>query len=344
MMKYLKISLISFVVLLASLVIYSGIFPSTEAVSETKGIAKLEEVELGGMKQWISVRGEDKTNPILLWLHGGPGLAQMPLAHYLDSELEKEFVVVHWDQRGAGKSNPLDFDESTMTEEQFLLDANELVKYLQNSFEQEKIYLLGHSWGSKLGIELVDMYPEDFHAFISVTQIVNIEEGLDISYEWLRKEIEGNNDERNLAKLEKIGKPPYTISQYRNFATIMVKYGGNIDVGKEELIAIGIQAPEYTFLEYIQWLDGALRNAGPMWNGSDEHDLDYREEITSVDVPIYFFAGRNDYTTPLVLIEDYFEKIQAPKKELIIFENSAHTPFLGESEKFYNEVINVKES
>lgn len=341
-MKYLKIFTSFFVVLLVSLVIYSGIFPSTEAISESKGIAKLQEVNLGGVNQWISIRGEDKNNPVLLWLHGGPGLAQMPLAHHLDGELEKEFVVVHWDQRGAGKSNSFDFDESTMTEEQFLSDANDLVKYLRNSFNDEKIYLLGHSWGSKLGLELVDLYPEDFHAFISVTQIVNIQEGLDISYEWLRDELEKNEDRRNIEKLEKIGTPPYTISQYRNFASIMVKYGGNIDISKEELVAIGIQAPEYTFLEYLQWLDGAWRHAGPLWDGSQDHDIDYREQIPSVDVPIYFFAGRNDYTTPLVLIEDYFEKIQAPKKELIVFENSSHTPFLGESEKFYNEVIKTK--
>jgi pimeloyl-ACP methyl ester carboxylesterase len=343
-MKYFKILTVFLAVTSTFVVIYTGIFPFTQAVSGERGIARLEEVELGGMNQWISIRGEDKTNPILLWLHGGPGLAQMPLAHYLDSELEKEYVVVHWDQRGAGKSNPLDFDESTMTEEQFLSDAYELVKYLQDSLGQEKIYLLGHSWGSKLGIELVNMYPEDFHAFISVTQIVNIEEGLDISYEWLKNEIERNDDVRSLEKLEKIGEPPYNIKRYRDFANIMVSYGGNIDLSREELIRIGIQAPEYTFLEYIQWLDGALRNAGPIWSTSDEHDIDYRDEITSVDVPIYFFAGRNDYTTPLVLIEDYFEKIQAPKKELIIFENSAHTPFLKESEKFYNEVINVKEN
>ena len=342
MMKYLKIFLSLLVVLLVSLVIYSGIFPSTEAVSEERGIARLEEVELGGMKQWISIRGEDKNNPVLLWLHGGPGLAQMPLAHYLDGELEQEFVVVHWDQRGAGKSNPLDFDESTMTEEQFLSDAIELVNYLRDSFDDEKIYLLGHSWGSKLGLELVNLHPEHFHAFISVTQIVDIHEGLDISYEWLKNELEEKDDRRNIEKLEKIGSPPYTISQYRNFAAIMVKYGGNIDVTKEELVAIGIQAPEYNFVEYIQWLDGAWRHAGPLWSGSQDYDIDYREEIVSIDVPIYFFAGLNDYTTPFVLIEDYFKKIDAPKKELIVFENSAHTPFLGESEKFYNEVIKIK--
>ncbi len=328
--------------LILSFVMYSGIFPSTQAFNSSDGIAELKQVELGGINQWISIRGENRTNPVLLWLHGGPGLAQMPLSHYVDGELEKEYVVVHWDQRGAGKTNPFDFDESTMSEEQFLLDAYELVQYLQEYLGQEKIFLLGHSWGSKLGIELVSLHPEEFHAYISVTQIVDINEGLEISYEWLRHEIEERHDYVNRIWLEKIGAPPYTTRQYKAFASILLDYGGSVDMSREELIAIAMQSQEYTFLDYFQWVDGFSRHCRPMWERSDEFSVNYREKIQSVDIPIYFFAGRNDYTTPTVLIEEYFEKIQAPEKEFVLFENSAHTPFLGETEKFQNEVIRIK--
>lgn len=341
-MRYLKILLLTIFVLLGSLVIYVGIFPKTEAFDSSQGIAQLKEVEIGGMKQWISVRGEDVSNPVLLWLHGGPGLAQMPLAHYLDGALEEEFVVVHWDQRGAGKSNTFDFDESTMTEEQFLSDAYELVQYLKKSLEKEKIYLVGHSWGSKLGIELAKMHPEEFHAYISVTQIVDIDQGLDISYNWLREELIKNRDYANLARLKLIGQPPFKLEQYQAFALILIEYGGNVDMSREKLVAIAVQSPEYTFFDYIQWLDGAFRNGKPMWSRSDEYGVNIREEIPSLDLPVYFFAGRHDYTTPLVLIEEYFEIVDAPKKELIIFEESAHTPFLKEKEKFYSEIIRIK--
>lgn len=341
-MKYFKIVLFLLVVFFTPVVIYSGVFPTTEAFDSSASVAELKEVELGSLNQWVSIRGENRSNPVLLWLHGGPGLTQMPFAHHLDSELEKEFVVVHWDQRGAGKSNPLDFDESTMSFEQFISDSHELVRYLQNSFNQEKIYILGHSWGSMLGIELVNRYPEDFHAYISVTQIVDVNEGLDISYAWLKNEIEKNEDEKNIAKLQRIGKPPYNHAQYKTFASILIDYDANIDGKKEELALIGVQAPEYNVVNYVQWLDGALRNSRPMWSSSAEFSRNYREEIPSVDIPIYFFVGKKDYTTPTVLIEDYFEKINAPKKELIVFENSAHTPFLGETEKFNEELIKVK--
>lgn len=340
-MRYLKIFTGFFVLLISAFVFFAGVFPSTEAISGTRSIAELREVELCGMRQWISVRGEDREKPILLWLHGGPGLAQMPIAHHFDGDLEEEFVVVHWDQRGAGKSNPFDFDESTITFEKYICDGYNLVKYLQESFGEEKIYLAGHSWGSKLGIELVNRYPEDFHAYVSVNQIVDVQEGMDIAYEWLMEEILESGDEGDLRKLEGIGQPPYTVPQYRTFAFLLADYGGNLDMTKEELVAIGLQSPEYTLIDYIQWLDGALRGPAPMWKSSADHDIDYREEITSVDIPIYFFIGRNDYTTPFVLVEEYFEIIEAPKKELIVFENSAHTPFLGETEKFYSELINV---
>lgn len=124
---------------------------STPPIKDNKGniipesIASLEMVELGGMDQCILIRGNDLSNPILLWLHGGPGSAQMPVVHYFNGELEKDFIVVHWDQCGAGKSNPRNFDEQTMTFEQFLNDAHELTQYLKKRFSKEKIYLVGHS-------------------------------------------------------------------------------------------------------------------------------------------------------------------------------------------------------
>lgn len=137
-----------------------------------RSIASLEKIKLGGMDQWILIRGNDVSNPVLLWLHGGPGAAQMPIAHHFDKNLEKDFIVVHWDQRGAGKSNPKDFDEQTMTFEQFITDAHELTQYLKRRFNTEKIYLVGHSWGTQLGIKMVQLYPEDYFAYIGIGQAV----------------------------------------------------------------------------------------------------------------------------------------------------------------------------
>ncbi len=108
-------------------------------------IAVLEPVQIGGMTQWLLIRGQDRSAPVLLWLHGGPGAAQMPLAHATTRALERDFVVVHWDQRGAGKSNPRDFDARTMTLERFLQDAHAVTRHLQTRLGTDRIIVLGHS-------------------------------------------------------------------------------------------------------------------------------------------------------------------------------------------------------
>ena len=133
-------------------------------------VALMEYVELGGLKQWICVRGESVDKPLLLILHGGPGDAEVIPFRWYNAGVEKDFIVVHWDQRGAGKSFSPSIPKDSMTIEQILSDAHELVDYLKKSFGKEKIYLLGHSWGSMLGALLASRYPEDFVAYIGMGQ------------------------------------------------------------------------------------------------------------------------------------------------------------------------------
>ena len=340
--------LAALVLILAAAVVYLGITPSTAQFRDQHGtllansVAVLERVELGGMKQWILMRGEDASNPVLLWLHGGPGSAQMSLAHHLDGALEEEFVVVHWDQRGAGKSNPSDFDETRMTFEQFVSDARELTRYLQERFEAERIFLLGHSWGSQLGLTLVDRYPEDYHAYISVSQVVDNVRAVEVAHDWLSREVARSGDQGSLGKLEEIGAPPYTHSEYRAFAQLVIDFGGNLDVGLWRLALIALRAPEYTIVDYVRLLGGMNRGGAPMQEEGSIPSVNYLEGVPAVDVPVYFFIGENDYNTPLALVEEYFEVIEAPHKALVVFEGAAHTPFLKAPEVFNAEVVRVK--
>jgi pimeloyl-ACP methyl ester carboxylesterase len=322
---------------------------STRLIRDEKGniipesIASLQKVKLGGMDQWILIRGANVSNPILLWLHGGPGAAQMPVAHHFNGDLEKEFIVVHWDQRGAGKSNPKDFDEQTMTLEQFITDAHELTQYLKKRFHKEKIYLLGHSWGTLFGILLVQKYPQDYYAYIGVSQVVNGAAASKIAHKWLVQQIKKRGKTKDLRKLEKLGPPPFTDHEkYVKFAKMVDSYGGGMDVGFLKLAWIALRAPEYSLTDYPKWLRGASRGSGPMWEETSSFDV--FKEVPELQVPAYFFSGRNDYNTPLQLVRRYFEMLNAPKgKQLIIFENSAHTPFMKEPEKFYREMVRVKE-
>ena len=348
MKKTIIIILFGLFIITTVIILYLGVIPTTPQLKNAEGnlipesIAELVKIELGGLDQYILIRGLDKANPILLWLHGGPGAAQMPLAHAFDNQLEKEFIVVHWDQRGAGKSNHRGFEEETMTFDQFMNDGYELIQYLLERFEKEKLFLLGHSWGTQIGIELVNRHPELLHAYIGVSQLVDNRKGVEIAYEWLMNEIEVNDDQASLEKLNEIGTPPYPHRKYREFAGLVDAYGGNFDMSMGKLARIAIRAPEYDFRDYIRWIGGANRGGGPMHSDGEMAAVNFRESISSLDVPVYFFTGKNDYNTPLALVEEYNELLQAPEKEIVVFENSAHTPFLGEPEKFDRELIRIK--
>ncbi|MCC5905717.1 MAG: alpha/beta hydrolase [Balneolaceae bacterium] len=312
--------------------------------SENITVSELIKIELGGMDQYILLRGANRSNPVLLWLHGGPGAAQMPLAHHLDKKLEQEFIVVHWDQRGAGKSNHRHFDESTMTFNQFMRDAHELIRYLQTRFDQDKIFLLGHSWGSQLGIELAAKFADDFHAYISVSQVVDNYRSYEIAHKWLTDQAHQTANQAILERLKELGKPPYT--KHRNhvqFAGLIGDHGGNFDISLGKLARIALRAPEYSLTDYYRWLNGANRGSGPMWKEIYKHQINYIGQIPELEIPVYFLAGLHDYNTPYELIHEYFDMIEAPQKDLILFDQSAHTPFLGEPETFTEELFRIKQ-
>lgn len=337
------------VVVLGGIILKNLIVASTTPIRDDKGniipnsIALMEKIEIGGMKQWILVRGNDESNPILLWLHGGPGSSQMPVAHYFDKELEKHFVVVHWDQRGAGKSNPFFFDEQTMTFEQFVSDTHELTQYLKERYNREKIYLLGHSWGAQLGIKVASAYPDDYYAYIGVSQVVSGYLSDEIGYAWLLEKIKKTGNEKDLQRLRKLGLPPFTDhKKYVHFAGMVDSYGGGMDADMTHLMVIALKAPEYNLIDYIHWFRGSMRGSGPMWNSTSAFNA--FEEVPELSLPIYIFAGKKDYNTPFQLTDEYFDKVKAPKgKELVVFEQSAHTPFMAEPEKFNREILRVKE-
>jgi pimeloyl-ACP methyl ester carboxylesterase len=342
MKRFLLYSLIGFLVLLTALVLFLGVKASTRPFrGKPNSIAVLEPVMLGGMEQWLLIRGEDSSTPVLLWLHGGPGSPQMPLAHHLDEHLEKHFVVVHWDQRGAGKSNPRGFDEGTMTFEQFLSDAHELTHYLKQRFGVEKIVLLGHSWGTHLGLPLVSAYPQDYQAYIGVSQVVDNVQAVEIAYDWLENEMARSGDEAGLEKLAEIGDRPYTHAQYRQFAPLVDDYGGSFDWPFWRLTLLGLQAREYTISDYVRMLNGMTRGGKALHHGGEMLRVNFIADIPRIEVPVYFLQGAHDYNTPLALVEEYYQVLEAPHKELIIFENAAHTPFLADNDAFSQAIINL---
>ncbi len=209
---------------------------------------------------------------------------------------------------------------------------------------RDRIFLLGHSWGTQLGIRLVQEHPDDYHAYVGVAQVVDQNRSQILARDWLEERLQAEGRSRDLRRLEALGPAPYTDhGDYVRFARMIDSQGGNMDVGFARLAWISIRAPEYTLGDLRAWLRGSNRGSGPMWDAPDYQGFNAFQQIPRLEVPVHFFMGRRDRNTPLELLEEYVEVLQAPVgKEIVVFEESAHTPFLGEPERFSQELLRVK--
>ena len=306
----------------------------TPAIAVRDPIAVLDPGEIGGMTQWLLIRGQDRSAPVLLWLHGGPGAAQMPLAHATTRALERDFVVVHWDQRGAGRSNPMGFDPATMTLEQFLQDAHAVTRHLQARLGGERILVLGHSWGTMLGARLVARWPGDFAAYIGVGQQVSTARGVAVTLDRLAPLIRAGGSAADLRWLESA--TPEALLDHAAYVAMMQmldRYGGGMNVPTWRLAALLIRAPEYSLSDLRRWLEGANRGSGPMW--PDYRARDLIANVPVMPVPMLLISGARDLNTPVELATEWFDWVDAPQgKHHEVFATSAHAPFLTEAERF----------
>jgi pimeloyl-ACP methyl ester carboxylesterase len=308
------------------------------------GIDMLHTVTLGGLPQWVQIRGQNQHNPVLLFLHGGPGSPETPFVRHYNGGLEKYFTVVTWEQRGAGKSFSSDIPDSTMHVSHFLDDTDQLVKWLQKRFGQPKIYLVGHSWGSVLGMLAIQRHPEDFLAYVGIGQVVDMQQNEALSYEYVLNTARKRNDQKAIGEMVGIGPPVRgayaggmeSLLKQRNWLT---KFGGSL-YGKSdanEVITHLFFAYEYSVGDLLNYGRGALFSLFRLWN--ELMDINLVQQVPSVQVPVYFCVGRSDYQTPFTLVEKYFQQLEAPHKELIWFEKSAHSPLYEEPNRFQSVMV-----
>jgi pimeloyl-ACP methyl ester carboxylesterase len=304
-------------------------------------ITKWENVMLGDCEQWLSIRGADKNNPVLLFLHGGPGTPEIPFLIKYNRDLENIFTVVSWDQRGAGKSFSKEVPPESMNLDQFLADTHELTQYLKEKFGKEKIYLMGHSWGTLLGIQAVHRNPKDYHAYIAVAQTSDGRREELLSYEKVLEQAKKANHGSAVKELEKIGGPKE--GKYNGgdngLGTRLkwVRYFGGAAFHEEKsiwpLIKDVVKTPVYSTLEKLKYPRGEKFSLKHLYD--DVRDIQLKKEIKSVKVPVYFFHGVYDNQVPLEVARDFFEGLKAPEKKFTVFDNSAHGVLYEEPEKFH---------
>ncbi len=311
-----------------------------------KGIDSIEKHSINGIDQWIYIRGENKSNPLLLFVHGGPGSPEMPLAKKkYQGVMEKHYVIIHWDQRGAGKSYSGKVFDSTLSVDTYVNDAIFLTKLLLKRFNKQKLYILGHSWGSIVSIYAVQRHPELFHAYYSVGQVVNIKESEKISYEYVVNKAKESKNKKAIRELNEIGPPPYKGSLKNimiqrqwlgNFRGFMYKYSDPFQVLGDEFSTFS----KYSLLDATyRFFLGGYFTLTKLWKEMITQDMFQR--VSELKVPVYFLTGKHDYTTASSLIEKYYNYLKAPYKDLIWFEKSAHFPNIEEPVRFQKKLIEI---
>ena len=312
------------------------------------GIERLETIRIGGIDQWVSIRGNDPGNPVLLMIHGGPGWVSMPTSWYFQRGWEDYFTVVQWDQRGAGKTyadNDPALVAPTMTPHRIVADAEELTAWLRKEFGQKKIFVLGHSWGSFIGLSLARKRPEWLHAYVGVGQVINTPESERRGWRFAMER--ATADENKVAISQLRGIAPYAADGSRPALEHLEiqrrwlnHYGGMVHArtgGQAEAAAIRL-SPEYRDRDVALVWEASAFSVRHLLPAVLEMDL---SEVSSLECPVVLFLGRHDFNVSSTVAAEWFEGVQAPAKQLVWFEHSAHEAFNEEPGRFLVSLVNV---
>ena len=306
-----------------------------------------EYVLINGINQYLFHSGTKYDNPVMLFLHGGPGSAESLFAHIFQEKWEDIFTVVHWDQRGAGKTltnNP----DKYPTIDLMLKDLFEIIQYLKKKYKKQKIILIGHSWGSVLGSTFIKQYPEEVAYYIGVGQVISMLENERVGYEKVKELILQANDKKSLKKLEVLGDYPgdkfdsKCLKKCMKIRRLQGKYNLAVKMGISICISV-FKSPIFKLSDIYALIKGLKAN-GKVLEFLGTFDL--KSQSAEYQVPIYYILGGDDWQTPYVIAKEYFNSINAPHKNFYLIPNAGHMTMLDQPQLFFDKLleINNKES
>ena len=292
-------------------------------------------VQINGTRQGMIIQSTDITHPVLLFLHGGPGMPEFFLNTTHPTGLERDFTVVWWDQRGAGLSYGPDIPPHSMTVAQLITDTIAVTQYLRQRFAKDKITLLGHSWGSFLGIQVAAAAPDLYDAYVGMGQVSYQLRSEVAAHAYMLDQYQARGD---AAMVRKLTAAPATITDGLSPAYLRLRDGAMHGLGigttrDMDSVITGVFIPvwrcrAYTLGEKINIWRGMAYSKGFLWNDFIQTDL--TAHIHNLDLPVYFWTGLYDYTANHALARAYFDQIKAPVKGFYTFANSAHSPLFEE--------------
>ena len=299
-------------------------------------ISEKIKVNINGVEQGMFIKGKNARNPVLLYLHGG--MPDYFLTEHYPTGLDEYFTVVWWEQRGSGLSYSADIPPESVNPGQLVSDAVEVTNYLRKRFGQEKIYLMGHSGGTFIGIQAAAQAPELYHAYIGVAQMSNQLESERLAYGYMLQRFRDDGNTKMVRRLEaaRVGDAiplPDSYLKVRDVAMHGLGVGTTHDMKSivTGLLLRSLLNREYTLSEKIGMWRGKIFSSSLLWNTQLSTDL--TKKVTRLEVPVYFFHGVYDYTVSYPLARSYYERLDAPVKGFYTFKQSAHSPLFEEPEK-----------
>lgn len=303
-----------------------------------------EYVSVNGVNHYLFHSGTNYDNPVLLYLHGGPGSVESLFAHAFQYKIEETFTIVHWDQRGAGKTLTKNPDKYPSIDV-MLEDLYGIIQYLKQKYNKEKIVLLGRSWGTILGSIFIKLYPEDIAYYIGVAQVVSLLENERVAYAKMKEQIVKANDKKALKKLETIGTYPGEkiifdrefLKKCRKIRKLQGLYGLAVKSDLPVFIS-AFKSPIFKLSDLFAFSKGLKAN-------SKIHeflgDFDLAADSSDYKVPIYFILGEDDWQAPYIIAEKYFSKINAPHKKLFIIPNAGHRIMMDQTNLFSDTLLQI---
>lgn len=301
------------------------------------GINKSMYIEVNGTKQWINIYGEDRNNPVLLYLHGGPGSATSHIDYAFTRKWADVYTVVTWDQRNCGKSYDSKQNDVVLTKELLLTDGKEVTEFILDYLEKDKITILGHSWGSIYGANLVLDYPEYYECFIGTGQMVDCLE----NEEAFKQEalLWAQDDTEMLSLVNQLTPENTTVEHFSVKNKIMQEYGYDIMANGADynLITTLMFNPNYSIADWINYLNTDMGSYLDFY-ASEEFQAFSLKSRVDYSVPYYNINGDKDYQTNYKLAQDYFEEVNSPYKQMFIMENMTHGLLESDSQGF-SEIV-----
>ena len=309
------------------------------AITTPNGIDDARYVEIGGIPQWITIRGEDRSNPVLLFLHGGPGDATNPWGYAGFRSWLKTFTVVQWDQRGAGRTLGRNGPSlgPTISIERMARDGTELAELLRTTLKQDRIILVGHSWGSTLGVFMVKARPDLFYAFVGTGQVADPSRNYAVAYAEVLKAARARGEQRAVEELERVGAPPWADGAGYRVQRKWANLFEGADLFLSSTLGLALVAPGYSSKDVNDWLDGQSLSAQrlvPQTNALDAKALG-----GEFAVPVFVFQGAEDFTTPTSLARSFVASIRAPRKAFVAIDGGGHFAVFMQSDAFLKELV-----